>query len=61
MFCGLLLDTVTNGYVSQDSQLPTSDNVVVYHDVGSPVHLSNGTCSELYTYVIALVQIEIYF
>ena len=38
-----ILDIVTNGYVSEDSQLPAGNNVVVCYDIGSAMHLSYGT------------------
>jgi len=38
----MFLDTVTDGYVSEDSQLSTRDNVIICHDAGSAVHLSYG-------------------
>jgi len=57
VLCVVLSDTVADGYVSKDSQLSASDNVLIRHDVGPPVHLSHGMCLTFYIHVVFAVVI----
>jgi len=51
-----VLDTVTNGHVSEDSQLPARNNVVFCYDIGSAMHLSYGTYFVFYYFTLIWLQ-----
>ena len=50
------LDAIANGYVSEDSELPASNNVIIHYDLSSTVYLSNGTVFEIFIITHAFVD-----